>query len=398
MVLPNACCVVVPWYAPMVRAAVLMSLRCLLFSHDERSVRLLRLSLGDLDVEVEHSTDVDHGQKLLLQSKFDAVVADCDLDTGPALLQTVRRSKHNKRSIIFALAGEQIKMGAAFELGADFVIYKPLSTERVKRTLHAAHGLMMREKRLHFRHPTSTPVTLYGGQRPLRAELCDLSPHGALVNAGTPMKKDQLVQMTFTLPDTSYAMNMKARVTRSDPLGRTGLRFESMSPETESRLMEWAVERSIETVRPEDAALANASDSVESEPIAIAELPSDVDFEVEVIESSGDADLEARHRATLRGEHHANIKVLIFDDGSPIILEAKCRNISELGMAAKIDDDLSIGTAALLQVELPGSPEPIVLHARVRRQEKNLYGFEFVAVEPAAQQLLREGVKDLPVE
>src|ERR1700744_1016051 len=119
-----------------------MVLRCLLFSDDERAVRLLRASLGDLSIEVEHCTKLERAQELLLRQKFDGVVSDCDLSHGPDLLQLVRRSKHNRRSIIFALTNIEIKMSAAFELGAHFVIYKPITSERVKRTLNAAHGLM----------------------------------------------------------------------------------------------------------------------------------------------------------------------------------------------------------------------------------------------------------------
>ena len=380
-----------------------MGLHCLLFSQDDRAVRLLRLSFGDLSVEVEHCTELDRGQKLLLQRKFDAVVSDCELNTGAALLQTVRKSKHNRRSIIFALAGEQIKMSAAFEMGADFVIYKPLSTERVKRTLNAAHGLMMREKRLHYRHPASTPVMLNAGQRPLRVELCDLSPHGALINTGFAMKKGQLLDLTFTLPETKHEMQLTARVTRSDAIGRTGVKFESLTEEMLERLTEWAMERAIDVpaapapAHKPQAGPAPVSAKIQAADLAADELPSGVEFEVEVVGSQS-YDLEARHRATLRGQHHAAIKILRFDNGMPVIVQAKCKNISELGLAAKVDEDMGLGDPVLLQVELPGAPKPIVLHACVRRQEDELYGFEFVAVNAAVKDLLRQCVNDLPVE
>src|SRR5581483_5894713 len=352
-----------------------MGLRCLLFSNDGRAIRLLRLSFGDLSVEVDHCTDLDQGQTLLLQRKFDAVVSDCELGSGPALLQTVRKSKHNRRSIIFALAGAQIKMTDAFQMGADFVIYKPISTERVKRTLHAAHGLMMRERRLHFRHPTSVPVLLNPSLRPIRAQVCDLSPHGALIDAGMALKKDQVVEMHFTLPDTEFEIELSGRVTRCDPMGRAGVRFESLSEAAENRLMQWAVERSLEQpATPVQAAPATSSNAQPVAPDAVNQLDG-IDFELEVSEPTVESDLQARQRATLRGQHHAAIKILAFENGVPVILQGKCRNISELGLAATVDEELGLGTAVLLQVELPGSPNPIVLHAFTRRQENALYAF-----------------------
>lgn len=378
-----------------------MILRCLLFSDDDRAVRLLRHSLGDLSIEVEHTTDLERAQELLLQQKFDGVVSDCDLAEGPELLRSVRRSKHNRRSVIFALTNSEIRMGDAFEMGAHFVIYKPLTTDRAKRTLNAAHGLMMREKRLHFRHPAQANANLRIGQRNISVELCDLSQHGALIKAETPLKKEQPVQLTFTLPDTSYEVEVGARVTRSHSTGKTGVKFESMSEEAQDRLVQWAVQRSIEgapyyrPAKPPVAKKAATPATPKTDPI---DTLAGVDFEVEVIEGEQDDDLDSRQRATLRGQHHAAIKILTFDNGQPVIIQAKCKNISELGLAAKVDDELGLGDPVLLQVELPGTPKPIVLHSTVRHREEDRYGFEFVAVDPAVKELLRQCVSDLPVE
>ncbi len=375
-----------------------MSLRCLLFSHDDRTFRLLRLSLSDLSIDVEHCTDFEQCQNLLLQRKFDAVVSDCDLQNGPALLRSVRQSKHNRRSIIFALADAQIKMSEAFQMGADFILYKPLTPERIRRTLHAAHGLMMRERRLHFRHPTSTPVMLNPKGRPLRVQLCDLSPNGALIDAGMALKTGQVVEMHFRLPDTEFDMELTGRVTRCDPMGRAGVRFEGLSEVAEARLMQWTIDRSLEA--PQAPAQDVGVVVNLNRPHATPETDQldGVDFQVEVIEPMPDDDIQTRQRATLRGQHHAAIKILAFDNGAPLILQGKCRNISEIGLAATLDEELALGTAVLLQVELPGAPKLIVLHALTRRQEDHLYAFEYVAVDLSLKKLIRDCVADLPVE
>lgn len=377
-----------------------MSLRCLLYSDDERDVRLLRLSLGDLEIDVEHRTGIDRAKELLLQQKFDGVIADTELNGGEELLRSVRRSKHNRRSIIFALTGSAIKMGDAFEMGAHFVIYKPLTSERAKRTLVAAHGLMMREKRLHFRHPASAPAKLRIGQRVIDVQVTDLSQHGARLQAATPLKREQPIQLTFTLPETSFELELGARVVRSDPTGRMGVRFESISEDAQARLMEWAVQRSIEgaEAKVEPVSVHGSTTPSARAPHEHAEALAGVDFEVEVIEPQKDEDFDTRQRATLRGQHHAAIKILTFDNGQPVIMQGKCKNISELGLAAKLDEELGLGDAVLLQVELPGTPKPIVLHATVRHREDEKYGFEFVGVDAAVRELVRQCVNDLPVE
>ena len=137
-----------------------MGLVALIFSQDERSVRILGLLLAELDIKVEHVTDPAVAQERLWCQKYDGVFAECDDEQGDALLRSVRKSKHNRRSIAFALSEATVRMNSAFELGAHFVLQKPLTVEKIKRTLKAAYGLMMREQRSHYRHPTATRVNL----------------------------------------------------------------------------------------------------------------------------------------------------------------------------------------------------------------------------------------------
>jgi CheY-like chemotaxis protein len=374
-----------------------MPLRCLLLSQDDRAVRLLRLLLDDLFIQVDHCTELLTAQEQLWQQKFDGVIADCELKGGAELIRTMRKSKHNQRSIAFAVTGNEIKMGTAFEIGAHFVIHKPLITERVKRTLNAAHGLMMREKRLHFRHPAQAPVKLrLGHDRVLSGSLCDLSQHGALIDCGSVLKKNLPVRLSFTLPDTSFAMEISGRVTWAHPSGRAGVLFESLADDARARLLQWAVQRSIEV--PQTPSVPATANAVSSPPVLAHEVELAMDFQVEVIEPSTQEELEARQRATLRGAHHATVKILGFEGGAPVVIQGTCENLSELGLAATLDENLAVGESVLLQVQLPGVQNPVVLHAKVRHHEDDRCGFEFVGVDQTFKELLRECVIELPVE
>jgi len=383
-----------------------MILRCLLYSNDDRAVRLLRLSLDDLSIEVEHTTDLARCKELLLQQKFDGIVADCELADGPELLRSVRYTKHNRRSIVFALTGAEITMRQAFDMGAHFIIYKPLVLERVKRTISAAHGLMMREKRQHFRHPAKATTSLRIGQRPAtNITMLDLSQHGALLDIGTVLKKNQQVQVRFTLPDTTYVVEADARVTWSDPSGRAGIHFEFVPEEAQAKLVDWVIERSSEGPLQKPAITPKPVTQPPAE-LPPAEGPAD-DLGIEVVEQASDAvegsheelaEPDSRLRATLRGQHRASLKVLAFENGVPVIVQGKCQNLSELGLAATVDEALGIGDAVLLQVEMPGGIKPVVLHATVRHHQEGRYGFEFIGLDPALRDLMRESVINLPVE
>lgn len=368
-----------------------MGLVSLIFSRDERTVRILKLLLKDLSIRVEHTSDFEQAQAALRQQKYDGIFAECEEEDGATLLRAVRKSKHNRRSIAFALSRTDVKMSVAFELGAHFIIHKPPVIEKVKRTLNAAHGLMMREQRANFRHPLSTHVSVrLGHSAPYNALIRDLSQNGALIESGTVLKRGQEVQLNFVLPDTSAALEAHGRVTWSDLSGRAGIKFEILSEAAQQELLDWVMERSVEADRSQTMVDHSAEAS-----LLIPTAPPDFDIEVEVIEPES---VDKRLRATLRGQHNAPIKVLSFEAGRPVVITGTCSNISELGIAAELEEEMPMEHPVLVQLQLPGKSEALVLHAVARHREELRYGFEFVAVNDEIRELLRSCVLELPVD
>jgi CheY-like chemotaxis protein len=367
-----------------------MRLISLIFSRDEKTVRILKLLLKDLSIQVEHATNFDHATNALRTQKYDGIFAECEDEDGATLLRSIRKSKHNRRSIAFALSRNDVKMSVAFDLGAHFIVHKPPVIEKVRRTLNAAHGLMMREQRVHFRHPLSTHVSVrLDHGTPYNAMLRDLTQQGALIESGTVLKRGQLVQLKFILPDTSVPMLAEGRVTWSDPTGRAGVKFELISEAVEAELLQWVMERSVESEKP-----APPQKTMPVEPIP-SEEPHEFDIEVEVVEAE---EVDKRLRATLRGQHRAPIKALSFSEGRPVVVSGICSNLSELGLAAELEEELPLEHPVLVQVQLPGKSEALVLHAIARHREDHHYGFEFVGVPDTLRDLLRTSVLDLPVD
>jgi c-di-GMP-binding flagellar brake protein YcgR len=376
-----------------------MGLMALIFSHDERAVRMLRILLAELNVQVEYTAEFLRAQELLWCQKYDGVFAECDDEHGAALLRAVRKSKHNRRSIAFALSGTAVRMNSAFELGAHFVIQRPLAVEKVKRTLKAAHGLMMREQRSHYRHPTAVKVNLRTESgKTFSATLKDLSQSGALVDAEAVLRKDQSIHLMFMLPDTSIVIESEGKVTWSDPTGRAGIRFEIMPDASRKELLQWVIARSVEgeQANPLTMEVAGATANVAHTTAISNPAHSTLDLEVEIIEPEELEDV--RLRTTLRGEHRAPLKLLAFEHGRPVIINGECANLSESGLAAELEEEIQIDDPVLLQVKLPGAATPLVMHAEFRYKEGVRYGFEFVGLSEKLQQLLRKSVKDLPVE
>jgi DNA-binding response OmpR family regulator len=386
-----------------------MGLTSLIFSRDERAVRILGLLLTELDIKVEQVTDLAKAQERLWCQKYDGVFAEIDDEQGAGLLRLVRKSKHNRRSIAFALSGTAVRMNSAFELGAHFVLQKPLQVEKIKRTLKAAHGLMMREQRSHYRHPTATKVNLKTPTgRAVTATLKDLSQSGAMIDADVVLRKAQILHLRFVLPETEVVIETAGQVTWSDPTGRAGIRFENLDVRSQEQLVQWVIARSVESEQPADSkgttkasSATAATKQPEAKPVAVNQVASpEMEIEVEIIEPDAVEyeDIDVRLRTTLRGQYRAPLKVLAFEHGRPVIVNGECSNLSELGVAAELEEDCQMDDLVLLQVTVPGVESPLVLHAVFRYKEGKRCGFEFVAVPAKSLQVLRQSVKELPVE
>jgi hypothetical protein len=69
--------------------------------------------------------------------------------------------------------------------------------------------------------------------------------------------------------------------------------------------------------------------------------------------------------------------VLQISDPEPRLLDARCRDISEDGLAARVSEPLSVGTRVTLLLTLPGKSVPLPIAATVSHQDRGDHGFAF---------------------
>src|SRR6516164_11495279 len=142
-----------------------MNLESLLVCRDPEVVRVLCPTLEKLSIEVEVSPAARSGTEMLSSSKFDAVIVDCDdLQGGAEVLRSLRQNASNKTSVSFAILNGKTTTQQAFEMGANFVLQKPVTTAGTLRCLNTAMSFMVREKRRYFRCPVQMPVVLVSQQ------------------------------------------------------------------------------------------------------------------------------------------------------------------------------------------------------------------------------------------
>jgi c-di-GMP-binding flagellar brake protein YcgR len=135
---------------------------------------------------------------------------------------------------------------AVFEIGAHFVLYKPVSSERAKSSFRAARALMKSERRRNARVAVQIPVVLRstGVGSNMKVTTIDLSEGGMAVNMPTRRRPTGQWQIAFTLPGTQTSLELPAEFAWEGSGAQAGLRFRQISPEATRQLQEWLKQNS----------------------------------------------------------------------------------------------------------------------------------------------------------
>ncbi|MFB3916777.1 MAG: PilZ domain-containing protein [Terriglobales bacterium] len=216
-----------------------MPVEALLLSQDAGVLRVLRRVLDEIEVQMMVTTAAAEATAILGRRKFDAVIIDCDDIAGSAeVIKHLRQGASNKAAIVFSIVNGATGVRDAFDLGANFVLEKPLSAERVQRSFRAAHGLMIRERRRYFRHEVEIPVVLDFDGDIYRANISNLSEGGFAVLPQRQLPKTGGLRVTFTLPDTKTVIDARGELAWNTG-ERAGIRLLFMQDNTKAALTNW---------------------------------------------------------------------------------------------------------------------------------------------------------------
>jgi DNA-binding response OmpR family regulator len=214
-----------------------MIFHALLLLTDEGAAEVLQHVLADYQVESEHCLDLDAAALKLAEQRFDAVVVDVDEPNASDVLARVRRSALSKNAITISLVSDPSLVRPAFGMGANFVLYKPVSPEPVRSSLLAVIALLKRERRRSFRVPVQLPVTLsWQGVPEVEGIMLDLSENGMDVLSAQALQQSLAVQVHFSLPDLSQIAAM-GEVAWANSNGQAGVEFIDF-PEGQRRMVQ----------------------------------------------------------------------------------------------------------------------------------------------------------------
>ncbi len=216
-----------------------MDLHALVVCPDQDSANLLRSILSELGMMTEHTSSISHGLEQLESRRFDAIVLDYRANqSSEQFLTRLRQSAKNRASMLVAIVDSGFNARPVFGLGANFVLYRPLSSERTRISLRAARGLMRRERRRGPRTPVnSTANVAYPGAPETNAVLADLSDGGTLIRMPNPLPHACKAYFEFALPGQRQVVRLSGEVAWQDSSGRTGIRFLDV-PQSSRRLIQ----------------------------------------------------------------------------------------------------------------------------------------------------------------
>jgi len=216
-----------------------MNLKSLLMSSDERTVRILRRVLSDLEIDVTHCLTGDDAIRRISRQRFEAIIVDgANPEEAANVLVGAKAAPVNKRALAIVLVEAAVGLKGGFEMGAHFVLHKPFAVERAKASFRAVRALMKRERRLQMRVPVQIPVECYGSSR-YKAKTLDLCEGGMAVQFAGPVAKESNLRFSFELPVINKTIEIYGDLAWESNSAQAGVRFKDATDEQRSILRRW---------------------------------------------------------------------------------------------------------------------------------------------------------------
>lgn len=216
-----------------------MNLKSLLMSSDEKTVRILRRVLSDLDIGIEHCQASDEVIRRITRHRFEAIIVDCaEAERACEVLRASKTAPVNKRALSIALVDSPVGLKGGFDMGAHFVLHKPLAVERAKASFRAVRALMKRERRLQLRVPVQVPVECIGASK-YQAGTLDICEGGMAVQFKGKVAREQSLRFILTLPGMDSKLELWGEMAWEGNGDQAGVRFKSVPEEQRVSLRKW---------------------------------------------------------------------------------------------------------------------------------------------------------------
>ena len=222
-----------------------MPLQSLLLCRNQPAVKILGAALDELEIKKQVCAATTQAIGLLARRRFGALIIDLDVEGAHDVLRSARQAHGHHKAVLFAMIGASGNISSAFELGANFVLYKPLNSEQTVRALRAGKGFMQAERRHQVRQPIETLAYLRQDEGPAYpAVVLDVNQGGFALQTAQPMQAGRDFRFWFWLPSTTTLIDGLGTIAWANSSGNAGIRFTAISSACARDLKMWLAKRS----------------------------------------------------------------------------------------------------------------------------------------------------------
>jgi DNA-binding response OmpR family regulator len=225
----------------LIKASVIkgMNLKTLLLSSDEKTVRILRRVLGDLEIDVQHTATADDAIRLITRQRFEGIIVDVtNMEEAGNVLRGAKAAPVNKRALAIVLVESSVGMKGGFDMGAHFVLHKPFAVERAKASFRAVRALMRRERRMQMRVPVQVPVSCFGSAS-YKAKTIDICEGGMAIQFSGKVAKESPLRFSLELPGLNRVLEIYGELAWEGNGEQAGVRFKDATDDQRGLLRKW---------------------------------------------------------------------------------------------------------------------------------------------------------------
>ncbi len=217
-----------------------MPLISLIVSADDRDISVLQEVIHELHAETEVCRTASMAGAALVKRPVDAVLLDGDMPGVLDVIDVIARRKEVEQPRIIAILSSKDCSERAFEIGAHFVLYKPVSRDRSLISLEYAFRSSGKDRRDTNRRGVYLSTTVSSpAVEEAPVTLFNLSPTGAALQAKKRLPPDSKLYFEFQIPGQTATVRLSGNVVWQDIQGRAGIRFASVPAASRKALDHW---------------------------------------------------------------------------------------------------------------------------------------------------------------
>jgi len=225
-----------------------MSNKVLIVDDDPVTCELISDVLNLAEMETTSHTNSKEAAQEIGVKKFDAAFLDVRMPSpdGIELARQIRGSALNKKTVIVMITGEteQQFLNRAFEVGANFVLFKPVDKRALLRLLRVVEAPIECERQRFARVHVNCKVTMEAEDKRTEGMTLDLSVNGMMVKASHVFPVDTRLQINIKLDRSESDRSQSeirgaARVVRLVGDDCMGLYLETVSATERAKLQDF---------------------------------------------------------------------------------------------------------------------------------------------------------------